>query len=35
MGFVNWLIHLLKDPRSAIASWIAMGLVPTYGFIFL
>ncbi|RBP99503.1 DedA family protein [Bifidobacterium xylocopae] len=35
MRFVNWIIELLKDPRSAIASWIAMGLVPTYSFIFL
>ncbi|MBI0126074.1 VTT domain-containing protein [Bifidobacterium sp. W8101] len=35
MGFIHWLINLLKDPRSAIAGWIAMGLVPTYAFIFL
>lgn len=35
MGFIHWLINLLKDPRSAIAGWIAMGLAPTYAFIFL
>lgn len=35
MGFVYWILDLLKDPRSAIASWIAMGLVPTYFLIFL
>lgn len=35
MGFIYWILGLLKDPRSAIASWIAMGLVPTYAFIFL
>lgn len=25
MGFVNFIIELLKDPRAAIAGWIAMG----------
>ncbi|KAB7789820.1 VTT domain-containing protein [Bifidobacterium leontopitheci] len=35
MGFVHFIINLLKDPRSAIASWIAMGTIPTLGFIFL
>lgn len=35
MGIVHFFINLLKDPRSAIASWIAMGLGPTYAFIFL
>lgn len=35
MGVINWLLNLLKDPRSAIAGWIAMGLGPTYAFIFL
>ncbi|NMN00607.1 SNARE associated Golgi protein [Bifidobacterium sp. DSM 109958] len=35
MGFVNFIIELLKDPRAAIASWIAMGVAPTLGFIFL
>ena len=29
------LLHRLKDPRAAIASWIAMGVAPTLGFIFL
>ncbi|MBS5559841.1 MAG: DedA family protein [Bifidobacterium longum] len=27
--------ELLKDPRAAIAGWIAMGVAPTLGFIFL
>ena len=35
MGFVNFILELLKDPRAAIASWIAMGVAPTLGFIFL
>ena len=35
MGFVNSIIELLKDPRAAIAGWIAMGVAPTLGFIFL
>lgn len=35
MNFVTYLIGLLKDPRAAIAGWIAMGLGPTYAFIFL
>ncbi|AIC91385.1 DedA family protein [Bifidobacterium coryneforme] len=35
MGVINWLLNLLRDPRSAIAGWIAMGLGPTYTFIFL
>ncbi|PLS28662.1 DedA family protein [Bifidobacterium parmae] len=35
MGFVHFIIELLKDPRAAIASWIAMGVAPTLGFIFL
>lgn len=35
MNFISYLIGLLKDPRAAIAGWIAMGLVPTYAFIFL
>ena len=26
MGFVNFILELLKDPRAAIAGWIAMGL---------
>ena len=28
MGFVNFIIELLKDPRAAIAGWIAMGVAP-------
>ena len=35
MGFVNFILELLKDPRAAIAGWIAMGVAPTLGFIFL
>ena len=35
MGFIDFLIRLLKDPRGAIAGWIAMGIAPTLGFIFL
>ena len=35
MGVVNFFINLLEDPRTAIAGWIAMGVAPTLGFIFL
>ncbi|MBE6468496.1 MAG: DedA family protein [Coriobacteriaceae bacterium] len=35
MGFINFLADLLKDPRAAIAGWIAMGPLYAYGFIFL
>ncbi|MFD0704645.1 VTT domain-containing protein [Alloscardovia venturai] len=35
MGIIQFFVNLLKDPRSAIAGWIAMGLAPTYAFIFL
>ena len=35
MGFINFIAELLRDPRAAIASWIAMGPVAAYGFIFL
>lgn len=35
MAFIQFIINLLKDPRTAIASWIAMGVTPTLGFIFL
>ena len=35
MGIVNFFINLLKNPRGAIAGWIAMGVAPTLGFIFL
>ncbi|WP_085829934.1 DedA family protein [Collinsella vaginalis] len=35
MGFITFLSELLKDPRAAIASWIAMGPLYAYGFIFL
>lgn len=35
MGFFHFIAGLLKDPRAAIASWIAMGVAPTLGFIFL
>lgn len=35
MGFVNTIVELLKDPRTAIAGWIAAGPLTAYGFIFL
>ncbi|GAA6123745.1 DedA family protein [Bifidobacterium psychraerophilum] len=35
MAFVNFFLQLLKDPRSAIAGWITMGVAPTLGFIFI
>ncbi|WP_188355472.1 DedA family protein [Galliscardovia ingluviei] len=35
MSLINFLIHLLKDPRAAIAGWIAMGPGVAVGFIFL
>ncbi len=35
MEIINFFINLLKDPRTAIAGWIAMGVAPTLGFIFL
>ena len=35
MSFLHTLVELLKDPRTAIAGWIAMGIAPTLGFIFL
>ena len=35
MGFINYIFQLLKDPRTAIATWIGMGPVAAYGFVFL
>lgn len=35
MNFISSLVELLKDPRTAIAGWIAMGIGPTLGLIFL
>ncbi len=35
MGFINVIIELLKDPRTAIAAWIAAGPLTAFGFIFL
>jgi membrane-associated protein len=35
MGFFTAIVNLLKDPRTAIAGWISMGLAPTYGLIFV
>ncbi|QWT17667.1 VTT domain-containing protein [Collinsella sp. zg1085] len=35
MGIVEFLTELLKDPRGAIATWIALGPLYAYGFIFL
>ena len=33
--FINFIANLLRDPRAAIASWIAAGPIVAYGFIFL
>ena len=35
MGFVNYIIELLRDPRAFIASMIATGPLAAYGFVFL
>ena len=35
MGFVNFIVELLHDPRAAIASWIAAGPLMAYGCVFL
>ena len=35
MDFINVIVELLQDPRTAIAEWIAMGPLAAYGFIFL
>ena len=35
MGFVNFIMDLLRDPRTAIAGWIAAGPLAAYGFVFL
>ncbi|MCH3942905.1 MAG: VTT domain-containing protein [Atopobiaceae bacterium] len=35
MGFINLITELLRNPKDAIAGWIAMGPVTAYGFIFL
>lgn len=35
MGFVDFIMNLLRDPRAAIASWIAAGPVMAYGGVFL
>ena len=35
MDFVNFIAQLLRDPRTAIAGWIAAGPVAAYGFVFL
>lgn len=35
MAFIHFIINLLKDPRSAIAGWIAIGIAPALGLIFL
>ncbi len=35
MGFVQFITELLRDPRSAIAAWIAMGPAVAYGAVFL
>ena len=35
MPFINAIAELLRDPRTAIASWIVAGPLVAYGFIFL
>jgi membrane-associated protein len=35
MGFINFIVSLVRDPRAAIAGWIAMGPIAAYGFVFL
>ena len=35
MGFINFIVELLRDPRAAIAAWIAAGSLTAYGFVFL
>ena len=35
MDFINFIAELLRNPKDAIAGWIAMGPVTAYGFIFL
>ena len=35
MGIIEFFANLLRDPRGFIASWIAMGPVFAYGFVFL
>ena len=35
MGFVDLIVNLLRDPRTAIAGWIAAGPFAAYGCIFL
>ena len=35
MGFVDFIMSLLRDPRSFIAAQIAAGPVAAYGFVFL
>ena len=35
MGFVDFIMNLLRDPRAAIASWIAAGPIMAYGCVFL
>ena len=35
MSFINMIIELLKDPRTAISAWIAAGPLTAYGFICL
>lgn len=35
MGFIQLIADLLRDPRTALASWIAAGPFVAYGFVFL
>ena len=35
MAFIEFITNLLRDPRGFIASWITMGPLAAYGFMFL
>jgi len=35
MGFIEFIVGLLHDPRTAIAGWIAAGPLAAYGCVFL
>lgn len=35
MPFINAIVELIRDPRAAIAAWIAAGPLYAYGFVFL
>ena len=35
MSFFSSIADLIRDPRNAIAAWIAAGPIVAYGFVFL